>query len=72
MDKFQMTIMPDGYAARVVDPMGGMWAWDNRVSGLTCPICNEPIKSGQTAYRRPSRPWRSRRDPVMHAKCWRR
>lgn len=70
MDSFERTTMPDGNAARVRDSTGGMWVWDDRSSGQTCLVCDEVIESNETAYRRPSKPWRSRKDPVIHTKCW--
>ena len=70
MTDFERTRMSDGYAARVRDSTGGMWVWDDRATGQSCEACGERISSGETAYRRPSKPWRSKKDPVIHTKCW--
>lgn len=72
MDKFERTVMPDGHAARVRDSMGGMWVWDDRAQGRNCLVCDEQITLGIAAYRRPRRPWKTTRDPIMHAKCWKK
>lgn len=49
--------------------IGGLeWVWDNRASG-TCQHCDQPIASGQIAYRLPRRPWKSRKDPIIHEGC---
>jgi hypothetical protein len=60
--------------ARVYAPnmrTGGSIAfvWDNKASGM-CQECGNPIRVGDSVYRAPLRPWRSKNDPLVHVSCW--
>lgn len=65
----------DGWVkARVSVPnmrTGGTIAfvWDDKASG-NCQECGEGIQPGDSAYRAPLRPWRSKNDPLVHVRCW--
>jgi hypothetical protein len=45
--------------------------WDGRASGR-CDECSQAVAPGHSAYRVPLRPWRSKKDPVVHVACFNR
>jgi hypothetical protein len=54
------------------NPRGGrplLLVWDNKAAG-TCQECGETVRRGETVYRAPTRPWRSRKDFMVHVRCW--
>ena len=46
-----------------------IWVWDNKAIGR-CGRCEQQVARGEPVYRGPFRPWRSRKDPLVHVKCW--
>jgi hypothetical protein len=45
------------------------FVWDNKASG-TCQECGGSIRTGESVYRAPLRPWRSKNDLLVHVRCW--
>jgi hypothetical protein len=43
--------------------------WDGQASGQ-CQECGQAIQPGDSTYRAPLRPWRSKKDPLVHVACW--
>jgi hypothetical protein len=50
--------------------LGGLqWVYEDGITG-TCQHCDKPIKREQGVYRMPRKPWKSRKDPLVHVLCW--
>lgn len=45
------------------------FVWDNKSSG-SCQVCGNSVQLGDSAYRAPMKPWRSKKDPLVHLPCW--